>query len=102
MAYQNDDLRVVGYRRASQPSLNHGKSIEDVEKAHRNLHTYLAEEFRKIEASIQSLAAAAPQVAFKEPSPPSLGMIRYAKSPWNPLGTGEGWVYWDGSAWAAL
>lgn len=102
MAYQNDDLRVVGYRRASQPSLSHGRTPEDIEKAHRNLHVYLAEELRRIEQAIQSLTAATPQVAFKEPSEPTLGMIRYAKSPWNPLGTGNAWVYWNGSAWAAL
>ena len=102
MAFDINDLVVVPYRRASQPVLSHGKSPEDVERAHKNLHTYLAEEFRKIEGSIVTLVTATPQVAFKEPDTKMLGMIRYAKSPWNPLGTGDAWVYWDGSAWTAL
>lgn len=102
MAYQNDDLRVVGYRRSSQPSLTLGSSQKDLEKANSNLQVFIAEELRKIEQSLQSLVEASPQVAFKEPSNPSLGMIRYAKSPWNPLGTGNGWVFYNGSAWTAL
>lgn len=102
MAYDINDLVIIPYRRASQPLLSHGKTPEEAERAHRNLHTYLAEEFRKLEASIATLTSAAPQVAFKEPDLKQLGMIRYAKSPWDPLGTGDTWVYWDGSAWAAL
>lgn len=102
MAYEADDLKVVAYRRASQPQLSHGKTPEEAERAHKNLHVYLAEEFRKIETSIATLITAVPQVAFKEPDRPTRGMIRYAKSPWDPLGTGDGWVFWDGAAWAAL
>jgi hypothetical protein len=31
------------------------------------------------------------------------GMVRYAVSPWNPLGNGfSGLVYFNGSAWAAV
>lgn len=102
MAYDINDLVVVPYRRASQPLLSHGGTPEEAERAHRNLHTFLAEEFRKLETTIATLQNAAPQVAFKEPDGKLLGMIRYAKSPWDPLGTGDGWVYWDGSVWAAL
>lgn len=102
MAYDIQDLKVIPFSRASQPLLNNGNSPQDIEKANRNLHVYLESEFRKVQDSIQSLIHAAPQVAFKEPDNPLLGMIRYAKSPWDPLGTGDGWVYWDGSAWAAL
>lgn len=102
MAYDITDLVVVPYRRASQPLLSHGKTPEEAERAHRNLHAYLGEEFRKIEASIATLINATPQVAFKEPATPMLGMIRYAKSPWDPLGTGDAWVYYDGAAWVAL
>lgn len=102
MSYDIDDLVVVPYRRAAQPLLSHGKTPEEVERGHKNLHVYLADEFRKIEASLATLALATPQVAFKEPDTRMRGMIRYAKSPWDPLGTGDGWVYWTGTAWAAL
>lgn len=102
MAFDINDLVVVPYRRASQPLLSHGKSPEDIERAHKNLHTYLADEFRKLDQTIATLVNAAPQVAFKEPGDKAVGMIRYAKSPWDPLGTGDAWVYWDGSAWTAL
>lgn len=102
MAYDINDLVVVPYRRASQPLLSHGKSPQEVERAHKNLHVYLGEEFRKLEQTLATLVNATPQVAFKEPSQKMLGMIRYAKSPWDPLGSGDGWVYWDGSAWTAL
>lgn len=102
MAYDIKDLVVVPYRRASQPLLSHGAAPEDVERAHKNLHVYLATEFRKLEQTLATLVNSAPQVAFKEPSELMTGMIRYAKSPWDPLGTGDGWVYWDGSAWTAL
>lgn len=90
MAFDKNDLKVTTYRRASQPILKDG------------LASYMETEFRKIEDSISSLNIAAPQVAFKEPDQKLLSMIRYAKSPWNPLGTGDGWVYWNGAAWAAL
>lgn len=102
MAYNINDLVVVPYRRSSQPLLSHGKTPEEADRAHRNLHTYLGEEFRKLESSIATLVAATPQVAFKEPDDKMLGMIRYAKAPWNPLGTGDQWVFWNGTAWAAL
>lgn len=102
MAYDINDLVIVPYRRASQPILSNAKSPEELERAYRNLHTYLSDEFRKLEATIATLSNAAPQVAFKEPDVRSLGMIRYAKSPWDPLGSGDAWVYWDGTSWAAL
>lgn len=102
MAYATKDLRVTPFRRASQPILNHGSSAADIKQSHTNLHAYLETEFRNVEDSISTLVLAAPQVAFKEPDLKLLGMIRYAKAPWDPLGTGDAWVYWDGSAWAAL
>lgn len=102
MAYDINDLKVTPFRRASQPLLNSGNLPQDVKKAHSDLQTYLESEFRKVQDSIQSLVDASPQVAFKAPERPRLGMIRYAKSPWDPLGTGDGWTWWDGSAWQAL
>jgi hypothetical protein len=40
-----------------------------------------------------------PQVATAAPLYPAEGMIRYAKSPWNPLGTGEAWVSFIDGSW---
>jgi len=102
MAFDITDLVVVPYRRASQPLFSHGKTLQDIERGHKNLHVYLADEFRKLEQTLATLTNASPQVAFKEPTAPMLGMIRYAKAPWDPLGTGDAWVYWDGSSWTAL
>lgn len=102
MAYDKNDLKVTTYRRASQPLATDGTLNKQVTPEFKKLQTYLDIEFKKIEDSINTIADAAPQVAFKEPAVTKLGMIRYAKSPWDPLGTGDGWVYWDGSAWTAL
>lgn len=102
MAYQNDDLSVTRYRRASQPLPTSGTLIASVPPELKKLQTYLDSEFRKLEDSINTLADAVPQVALREPTVKKIGMIRYAKSPWDPLGSGDGWVFWDGSAWAAL
>lgn len=103
MAINFTDLKVESYRRSPQPfplaspvkPLDPDQKIEEFRK-------YIEEELRRIEKSLETLTIAAPQVAIKEPSDKLLGMVRYAKSPWNPLGTGNGWVYWNGSAWTAL
>ena len=103
MAINFNDLTVTNYRRAPQPySLTTVNTDVSNLKRLQDLKMYLEEEFRRIEGSISSLTYAAPQVAIDEPDQKSKGLIRYAKSPWNPLGTGDGWVYWNGSAWAAL
>ena len=102
MAYNKNDLKVTTYRRASQPLATDGTLNSKVAPEIKKLQTYLDTEFSKVETALNTLTDAAPQVAFKEPAVKKLGLIRYAKSPWNPLGTGDGWVYWNGSAWAAL
>jgi hypothetical protein len=64
---------------------------------------YLQDELREIESSIRSLAEASIQVADREPSGQRKGMVRYAVSPWNPLGNGTvGLVVYNGSAWVAV
>lgn len=103
MAISFNDLKVEGYRRSPQPfpivspvaSASPDRKIEELRK-------YVEEELRRLEKSIETIVYATPQVAIKEPDKKQTGLIRYAKSPWDPLGTGDGWVYWDGSAWAAL
>jgi hypothetical protein len=67
------------------------------------LRRYIQDELQRIEQSISTLADASIQVAEAPPNNPVKGMVRYAVSPWNPLGNGfSGLVYFNGSAWAAV
>lgn len=64
---------------------------------------FLQEELRELEASIQSLVDASVQVTDREPEGLRKGMVRYAVSPWNPLGNGtQGLVVYNGTAWVAV
>lgn len=86
------NLLVARYVRRQMPSLEAD-----------NLGPYIQEELREIEAVVRSLADASIQVAEKEPEGPRKGMIRYAVSPWDPLGNGSaGLVVYNGTSWAAL
>lgn len=68
-----------------------------------NLGPYIQEELRELEASIRSLVDASVQVADREPEGPRKGMVRYAVSPWNPIGNGfSGLVVYNGSAWVQV
>lgn len=68
-----------------------------------NLTPYLMDELREVEAAILSLTEAAVTVANKEPEGLRKGMVRYAVSPWNPLGDGTtGLVVYNGTAWVAV
>lgn len=68
-----------------------------------NLIPYLMDELREVEAAILSLTEAAVTVANKEPEGLRKGMVRYAVSPWNPLGDGTtGLVVYNGTAWVAV
>ena len=68
-----------------------------------SLQMYLQEELQRIEASINQLADAAIQVADDEPETKRKGMVRYAVSPWDPLGNSyEGLVVYNGSAWVQV
>lgn len=103
MAITFNDLKVKGYRRSPQPfTIASPVSPASPDRKIEDLRRYLEEELRRLEQSIETIIIAAPQVAINEPDKPLLGMVRYAKSPWDPLGTGDAWVYWDGSAWTAL
>lgn len=86
------NLLVSAYVRRQSPSLNP-----------EFLPNYLQEELRELEASIRSLAEASIQVSDREPTSPLKGMLRYAVSPWDPLGNGtQGLVVYNGTAWAAM
>lgn len=68
-----------------------------------SIQMYLQEELQRIETSINQLADAAIQVADDEPETKRKGMVRYAVSPWNPLGNSyEGLVVYNGSAWVQV
>lgn len=85
------NMLVTRFNRRPQPIQN-----DDV-------RPYLAEELREIEASIRALVDAAVQVADRAPENPRKGMVRYAVSPWNPLGDGStGLVVYNGTAWVAV
>jgi hypothetical protein len=83
---------VSSYVRRQQPSLQ-----PDF------LGNYIQEELRELEASIRSLTDASVQVTDREPESPRRGMVRYAVSPWNPLGNSyTGLVVYNGTAWVAV
>ena len=89
----NDKTNVViqGYTRTQFPLIEDG------------IRRYIQDELQRIEKSINSLANAAPQVAETPPQNPIKGMVRYAVSPWNPLGNSyQGLVVYNGTAWVQV
>jgi hypothetical protein len=86
------NLIVNRYVRRQLPTLR----VDDVGR-------FLQEELRELEASIQSLSDASVQVTDREPEGLRKGMVRYAVSPWNPLGNGtQGLVVYNGTTWVAV
>ena len=82
---------VQTYSRSQYPVLEEG------------VRRYFQDELQRIEIAINTLAQAAIQVAENPPTNPIKGMVRYAVSPWNPLGNGfTGLVVYNGTAWAAV
>ena len=68
-----------------------------------SIQMYLQEELQRIEASISQIADATIQVADNEPETKRKGMVRYAVSPWDPLGNSyEGLVVYNGTAWVQV
>ena len=70
------NLLVQKYIRRQFPELEEG------------LSRYISDELQRIEQSTTSLADASNQVSDNPPSAPVKGMVRYAVSPWDPLGNG--------------
>ena len=64
---------------------------------------YLQRELDRLAAVVNANALYLPQPATRAPTNPQVGWIRYAQSPWRPIGGSvDAWVYYTGSAWAAL
>jgi hypothetical protein len=84
------DVVPTPYRRGIRPSLPGSEGV------------YLEEELRRVEQTLADVLRAVPQVVYMEPTNPGEGMIRYAKAPWNPLGTGDAWVTYKAGVWVAL
>jgi hypothetical protein len=86
----NDKTNAViqGYSRNAAPVIE------------ADLIRYLMDELSRIERSIRTLAISSPEVLDQPPTNPVRGMVKYALSPWDPLGTGyEGLIVYDGSSW---
>jgi len=89
----NDKTNIViqTYTRSQFPVIEEG------------IQRYFQDELQRIETAINTLAQASVQVAEDAPENPIKGMVRYAVSPWNPLGNGfSGLVVYNGSAWVAV
>jgi hypothetical protein len=89
----NDKTNIViqTYTRSQFPVIEEG------------IQRYFQDELQRIETAINTLAQASVQVAEDAPVNPIKGMVRYAVSPWNPLGNGfSGLVVYNGSAWVAV
>ena len=91
MVNDRTDTVVSLYTRRQVPALK------------ESLNTFLQGELQELEKSTKSLADAVPQVADAAPDNPRKGMVRYAISPWEPLGSGqEGPVIYNGTAWQSF
>ena len=85
------DVTITTYVRRPTPNLD------------ESFRLYIGQEFQAIENAINSIIQGTIQVADNPPEKPKKGMVRYALSPWNPLGTGYiGLVVYDGTNWASF
>ena len=85
------DVTVSTYTRRPVPSLE------------ASLILYLAQELQAIENAVKSVIEGTVQVADNPPDKPKKGMVRYAVSPWNPLGNNyQGLVVYNGSTWVQV
>lgn len=85
------DALFTEYKRGQYPQLEDG------------IRRYIQDELQRIEISLQSAASTTVQVVDKPPQNPLKGHIRFAVSPWDPLGTGySGLVVYDGNIWRKI
>ena len=87
---EKTDAVAQPYTRSQYPVLDEG------------VRRYIQDELQRIENSIRTLVTTAVQVADAAPASPVRGMIRYAISPWNPTGAGDGLYIYNGTAWVAV
>jgi hypothetical protein len=89
---EKQDLIVNNYTRGQYPVL----SEDDARR-------YIQDELQRIEVFARQAAEASIQVADQAPSNPLKGMVRYAVSPWDPLGNGTtGLMVYNGTAWVGV
>lgn len=89
----SDKLNVLvrAYTRRPTPSLE------------ASMKNFIQEELREIETSVKSIADACIQVSEQAPAGPRKGMVRFAISPWDPLGNSyEGLVVYNGTSWVQV
>ena len=68
-----------------------------------SIKIYIAQELQAIENAVRSVIEGTIQVVDDAPDSPKKGMVRYAVSPWNPLGNGySGLVVYNGTAWVQV
>ena len=82
------DSKPVAYTRGRQPSLENPEFRQNFSP----FSLFADSEFADLERTLKTLNNLIPQVADAEPAVPLKGMIRYAVSPWDPLGSGAGIV----------
>ena len=85
------DVTITTYVRRPTPNLD------------ESFRLYIGQEFQAIENAINSIIQGTIQVADNAPDKPKKGMVRYALSPWDPLGDGStGLVVYDGTSWSSF
>jgi hypothetical protein len=85
------DVTVNAYVRRAVPSLEESVKI------------YIAQELQAIETAVKSVIEGTIQVIDNPPDSPKKGLVRYAVSPWNPIGNGfSGLVVYNGSSWVQV
>ena len=90
-ANDKTDVVITNYNRTNTPVLKEG------------FERYLQDELQRIETTLRTLTNAGIQVLDEPPAQPLKGMVRFAISPWDPLGDGTtGLVVYTGNAWAAV
>ena len=90
-ANDKTDVVITNYNRTNTPVFKEG------------FERYLQDELQRIETTLRTLTKAGIQGLDEPPAQPLKGMVRYAISPWDPLGDGTtGLVVYTGNAWAAV
>ena len=57
---------------------------------------------QELEKTLEEVAYLLPQPAYEAPKNPRIGLIRLALAPWQPVGAGTFWVWWNGTTWLSV